>query len=283
MSGVLRAEIRKITTTRMWWIMLICILVLGGGYAAFPATVAVLQASASGSGSPFDDPGIVYSVYNGGNTVTRVGAMVIGIAAMGSEYRHQTLAATYLATPRRTQVLLGKAASLLLFGLLYGLASVAAGLVVSVPFILVNGGSFFLDQPATWRSLVLGVCSLALWAMFGMGIGILIKNMLVAMLVGISFAYLVEPILSLVFFFRGWDVPLNLMPSGATNAMLGVTSPVLFAADDPFAWWQGALVLAGGACSRRSSASSPPCAGMCPDGAVRGRAGTAPGARRQGP
>ena len=245
MSGVLRAEIRKITTTRMWWIMLICILVLGGGYAAFPATVAVLQPSASGSGSPFDDPGIVYSVYNGGNTVTRVGAMVIGIAAMGSEYRHQTLAATYLATPRRTRVLLGKAASLLLFGLLYGLASVAAGLVVCVPFILANGGSFLLDQPATWRSLVLGVCSLALWAMFGMGIGILIKNMLVAMLVGISFAYLVEPMLSLVFFFRGWDVPLNLMPSGATNAMLGATSPVLFAADDPFAWWQGALVLTG--------------------------------------
>jgi ABC-2 type transport system permease protein len=244
-SGILRAEIRKITTTRTWWIMLICILVLGGGYAAFPATVAVLQANPSGSGSPFDDPGIVRSVYNGGNTVTRVGAMVMGIAAMGSEYRHQTLAATYLATPRRTRVLLGKAASLLLFGLLYGLASVAAGLAVSVPFILANGGSFLLDQSATWRSLVLGVWSLALWTMFGMGIGILIKNMLVAMLVGISFAYLVEPILSLVFFFRGWDVPLNLMPSGATNAMLGATSPVLFAAEDPFTWWQGALVLAG--------------------------------------
>ena len=26
--------------------------------------------------------------------------------------------------------------------------------------------------------------------------------------------------------------------------MLGITSPVLFASDDPFAWWQGALVLA---------------------------------------
>ena len=164
---------------------------------------------------------------------------------MGSEYRHRTLAATYLATPRRARVLLGKAGSLLLFGLLYGLASVLAGLVVAVPFILFNSGSFFLDQPETWRSLVLGVLSLALWTMIGMGIGILIKNMLVAMLVGISFAYLVEPILSLIFFFREWEVPLNLMPSGATNAMLGVTSPVLFAGNDPFAWWQGALVLAG--------------------------------------
>ena len=44
MTGVLRAELRKITTTRLWWIMLICIFVLGGGYAALPATIAVLEA-----------------------------------------------------------------------------------------------------------------------------------------------------------------------------------------------------------------------------------------------
>jgi ABC-2 type transport system permease protein len=244
-SGVLRAELRKITTTRLWWVVLVCILVLGGGYAALPATVAALHARPAGSASPFDDPGIVRSIYNGGNTLSRILVMVVGIAAMGTEYRHQTLAATYLATPRRARVLLGKAGSLLLFGLLYGLANVCAGLVVAVPFILLNSGSFFLDRPETWRSLVLGVISLALWTMIGMGIGILIKNMLVAMLVGIGFAYLVEPLLSLIFFFRKWEVPLNLMPSGATNAMLGITSPVLFAANDPFAWWQGGLVLTG--------------------------------------
>ena len=163
---------------------------------------------------------------------------------MGSEYRHQTLAATYLATPRRTRVLLGKAASLLLFGLLYGVASVLTGVVVAVPFLMTNDGSFFFNRWDTWRSLVLGVGSLALWTMFGMAIGILVKNMLVAMLLGISFAYLVEPILSLVCYLRDWDLALNLLPTGATNAMLQITSPVLFASDDPFAWWQGALVLA---------------------------------------
>ena len=239
MSGTLRAELRKITTTRLWWIVLICILVLSGGYAA---GVALLQ---PGAGTAFDDPGIVRSVYNGGNPVARVLVLVLGIATMGSEYRHQTLAATYLATPRRTHVLLGKAASLLLFGLLYGVASVLAGVAVSVPFLLVTDSSFLFDRADTWRSLVLGVGSLALWTMIGMGIGILIKNMLVAMLVGISFAYLVEPILALVFFLRNWDLALNLVPTGATNAMLGITSPVLFASDDPFAWWLGALVLLG--------------------------------------
>ena len=244
MTGVLRAELRKITTTRLWWVMLICIFVLGGGYAALPATIAVLEARAAGVGSPFNDPGIVRSIYNGGNSLSRILALVMGIASMGSEYRHRTLASTYLATPRRLNVVFGKATSLLIFGVLYGLASVGAGVAVSVPFILINGGSFFFDRPETWRSLALGVCSIALWTMIGMGIGILIKNMLVAMLVGISFAYLIEPVLSVIFFLNEWDVPLNLMPSGATNAMLGVTSPVLFAGPNPFVWWQGALVLA---------------------------------------
>ena len=163
MSGILRAELRKITTTRSWWIMLICVVVLSGGYAA---GVALLQ---PGGAASFDEPGIVRSIYNGGNPVARVLALMLGVAAMGSEYRHQTLAATYLATPRRTRVLLGKAASLLLFGLLYGVASVLTGVVVAVPFLMTNDGSFFFDQWDTWRSLILGVGSLALWTMFGMG------------------------------------------------------------------------------------------------------------------
>lgn len=236
MSGILRAELIKITTTRPWWIVLICTLVLGGCAAA---TVAMLQPN----GAAFGDPGIVRSIYNGGNPLTRVLVMVLGIAAMGGEYRHQTLATTFLATPRRGRVLLGKAAGLLLFGLLYGAASVIAGVAVAVPFILVNDGSFFFDRGDTWRSLILGAISLALWSMIGMGLGILVRNMLVAMLVGISFAYLVEPILTVIFFLRDSDTALNLVPSGATNAMLGITSPVLFAGGNPFAWWQGALVL----------------------------------------
>ena len=86
---------------------------LGGGYATLPATVAVLEAQNNGTGPPFGDPGLVRSIYNGGNTLSRILAMVVGIAAMGSEYRHNTLASTYLATPRRFRVLLGKAATLL--------------------------------------------------------------------------------------------------------------------------------------------------------------------------
>jgi ABC-2 type transport system permease protein len=243
MSGALRAELRRISTTKLWWITLICIFVLSAGYAALPAAVA-LQSKAGVTSSPFTDPGIIRSIYNGGNVLSRILAMVVGIVAIGSEYRYGTLAWSYLATPRRIRMLLGKAGALLIFGLIYGITSVAAGILVAIPFVLANKGSFLLDQPATWRSIILGVCSIALWTMIGMGLGILIKNMLIAVVVGVILGFLVEPIVSVVFFLKRWDQLLNVMPSGATNAMLEITSPVLFAAQHPSPWWLAGMILA---------------------------------------
>ena len=244
MSGALRAELRRISTTKLWWITLICIFVLSAGYAALPASVALLQSRAGVASSPFADPGIIRSVYNGGNVLSRILAMVVGIVAIGSEYRYGTVASSYLATPRRVRMLLGKAGALLIFGVIYGITSVAAGIAVAIPFVLASNGSLLLDQPEIWRSIILGVCSIALWTMIGMGIGILIKNMLVALVVGVLLGFLVEPIISVVFFLNRWDQLLNLMPSGATNAMLEITSPVLFAARHPTPWWLAGMILA---------------------------------------
>lgn len=243
MRTALTAELRKIATTRLWWIVLVCVVVLGGGYAVLYAVIALLQPSPVLA--PFSDPGTLRSVYHGGNTLSRILALVVGVMAMGGEYRHKTMATTYLAVPQRGRVIGAKAISLTLYGLLYGAASVLVGVAVAIPFVLSEDGNFFLGRADTWRSLGLGVVSIALWTLIGMGIGTLIRTMLVALLVGIGFAYLLEPLLTLVFFFREWNVPLNLMPSGATNAMLGITSPALLASPDPWAWWVGLLVLAG--------------------------------------
>ena len=226
--------------------MLICVFVLSGGYAVLPAVLALLQTSGMEPPVPaLDDPGTMRSVYNGGNTLARILALVVGIMTMGGEYRHKTMAVTYLATPRRVRVLAAKAAALFGYGLLYGAASVVAGVLVAVPFVLSQDASFYLDRAETWRSLGLGIFSIALWAMIGFGVGTLFRNMIIAMLVGIGFAYLVEPSLTAVFFLQEWSIALNLMPTGATNAMLEVTSPILLASADPFLWWQGLLVLLG--------------------------------------
>lgn len=243
MTAVLVAELRKLWTTRLWWILLVCAAVLAGGYALIPAAIALLQPT--GGANPFQDPATLRSVYHGGNGLARILALVVGVLAMGAEYRHRTLGDTYLATPRRLQVIGAKALAVLAMGLVYGLASVVAGIAAAIPFVVVQDGSYFLGRSDTWRSLALGVVSIGLWALIGFGVGLLFRNMIVAMLVGIGFAYLVEPSLTALFFLKSWDTALNLMPSGATNAMLGITSPVLLASPDPWPWWKGLLVLAG--------------------------------------
>ena len=48
------------------------------------------------------------------------------------------------------------------------------------------------------RTLALGVLAVALWAVFGLGIATLIRNQVAALLVAIGFAWIVQPILSLV-------------------------------------------------------------------------------------
>ena len=52
--------------------------------------------------------------------LSRILAMVVGIATVGSEYRYGTLASSYLATPHRVRMLLGKAVALLIFGVILG-------------------------------------------------------------------------------------------------------------------------------------------------------------------
>ncbi|MGO1974608.1 MAG: ABC transporter permease [Propionibacteriaceae bacterium] len=242
MNGLLLSEFRKVRTTKLWWIMAIAIFLGAAVYAGTYGFVTWLQADAQGL-APFTTESDLSSVYNGGNTLARILALVVGVMSMGGEYRHKTLSTTYLATPQRGRVLGAKAIVLVGYGLLYGVVAVLAGILVAIPFVTVFDGSFLLDQGGMWRNLAMGVLSMAAWTLIGMGIGILVRNMIVAILIGAGFAYIVEPMLSLLFMIQEWDIPLNLMPTGATNAMLGITNPGMMASEDPWAWWAGLLVL----------------------------------------
>lgn len=245
MTGAVLAEQRKITSTKLWWILLIVVAVFGTLYAGL---YGVIQAWPAWAAEPrqdaFTTPAAIATAYNGGNTLTRILALVIGVMAMGAEYRYKTMSWSYLAEPRRLTMLGAKAVVVLGIGLVYGAVSVGVGVATGGVLVAIFGGSMLLGSGQIWASLVLGVLSLALWALMGMGIGILIKNMVVAMLVAIGFAYMIEPALSLLFTLQQWDLPLNLMPSGATSSLIGLQgNALMMGPTDPFAWWQSALVL----------------------------------------
>ena len=107
--------------------------------------VALLQSRAGVASSPFTDPGIIRSIYNGGNVLSRILAMVVGIvggeASIGTAHSPRAI-----WPPRGGSDCCRQGAALLIFGVIYGITSVAAGMLVSVPFVLAHGGTFLLTS-----------------------------------------------------------------------------------------------------------------------------------------
>lgn len=243
LASLFAAERVKIFSVRLWWLLGLALVLLVAAYSALYAVLTIWQASAAGV-SAFRTFSELASVFHGGNSIARVLALVLGVTIMGDEYRHRTLAASYLAAPTRTPLLLAKALSASMMGLAFGVAVQIVGVAVATPFVLSTGAELRLDEGATWVSLGLGVLTIWLWTLLGLGLAFLMRSMALPLLVGIGFAYIIEPVLSLGFFAQDWNVALNLMPTGATNAMLGITNEALLAGPDPFPAWLAALVLA---------------------------------------
>lgn len=219
MTRVLASELRKLVTTRTWLVLIIVSAAAGAAGAGLYGAVVM---SVAGEGSAFQQANGMALVYTGGNQFVRIIAIVAGALAMGAEYRHRTLATSYLAVPRRTQVALGKGVITLGYGLALGLASAILGFAVAAGFVIATDGSLLLGRASTWQAIGMNVVTVGLWAMIGYGLGILIRNMIVSVLVAVAFAYIVEPILALVLSLQEWTAVSNLMPTNATSALIGV-------------------------------------------------------------
>ena len=142
-TAAIRSEFRKFFTTRMWWGMAIAIFVAGGAFAALFAFV-VHQGTTGGPGStPIigDDTQVANTVYTSGISVGYLLMLTIGVMSIGSEYRHKTISATFLATPRRTRAMVAKVFALIGIGAVYGLISLVGSVAVG------SVGLTLIDRP----------------------------------------------------------------------------------------------------------------------------------------
>lgn len=247
MIGVLRAELLKARADRPSRVLIILVFVLGIGSAALTGVLLIRPELAAGQPITVlgQDPAAVIAIYNGAIPMTRILALVTGAMAMSREYSHKTLAQTYLSTPNRYSVIGAKAAAQILIGLIIGLISVAIGFVVATVFIIVTGGSFFLDHAGTWGALLLGVLSIAIWSLIGCAAGVLIRDVVFTLAITLGFCFLVDPTVAAIFAAQGWTLVQNLLPSGATAAMVQSDSVLMMVSANPFPPGLAALVLIG--------------------------------------
>lgn len=247
MIPAIRSEFRKFFTTRLWWGMAIGIFVAGAAFAALFGFLLTgdLEATGGPGGVPTGDATqIANTVYVGGISVGYLLLLTIGVLQIGSEYRHKTVSGTFLTTPRRLQAMLAKVVALLGIGAVYGVISLLGSVSVGAVVLTLRDQDAF-PSSTILRTLALSLLVLGLWALIGLGIGILIPNQVAALLIGIGVAWIVEPLLgfAMTFWEFGREHIAQFLPSSATNAVIDA---VQNSPDEVrLEWWAAALVLAG--------------------------------------
>lgn len=241
MTGLVRSELAKVLTTRLWWGLLIGVALYTAVQAGVTAGFAGVSAGAGQAPSPgLDTAAGLRSVYATSALVgAYVFALVIGVTGMTQEFRYQTATPTFLLTPRRSRVVVAKGGAHLVVGAGYGLVATAVAFLVGGIVVAIRGFDLGLDASGLWRAVALGVLAVGLWTLVGLGLGTLIRNQVAAILVAVGVTFIVEPLASFGLGAAGLDDVAKLTPSSASTAMTGATSTSI----DLLPWWGGALVL----------------------------------------
>lgn len=254
MIDLVRAELRKATTTRLAWTMPLAMFVLGVAFTAISGyflVFAEIPGMDVRMSETMSDLTLARAVYTGAVQMAYLLALVLGILTITGEFRHQTLTSTFLAEPRRGRVVVAKIVAVVVVVLANGLAHVAGSLIGGAS-VLAAGDVAVFPEPAdlSWTLLRM-LLVLVLWGLIGLGLGVLIPNQVAALFVGVSVAFIVEPLLSFgIASFDQVAEAARYLPSQATLAALSVyegmdagTTQDLGGAPDPLSWWGGSLVL----------------------------------------
>jgi ABC-2 type transport system permease protein len=262
----IRSEFRKFFTTRMWWGMGLAVIVASLAFPALYAFIFTSDGMAEIGASAIPDSELAKTVYTGGIQLAYLLTLAIGVLTIGAEYRHKTITGTFLATPKRAKVMLAKVVSLLGIGGLYGIVSVVAAFSIGAIILNAKGHAIWPDS-SVGRTLALYLLVLGLWALIGLGIGILIPNQIAALFIAIGVAWIVEPLLSVLLATQEWGKGIvRFFPSSATNAVLGSAAQSGGGEAIPaFPWWGAALVLVAYAAIMAAVGHSSRCGATSPE------------------
>ncbi|USQ75718.1 ABC transporter permease [Ornithinimicrobium cryptoxanthini] len=258
MSALLRSELRKYFSTRMWWGMSLAMFLVGGIFAAITGAFSLHGQMPVGDAMVNLDevvPELTLArmIYAAGIQFGSMLALVIGVLSMGQEFRHKTISNTFLAGPRRHQVIIAKVGALVVILALNAVAHIAGAVVGGGILLSTAGVALVPDAGALAQTFALIVLILIVWGLVGLGLGVVIPNQVAALFIGIAFTLILEPLLAFgLTFFDGWDVLAKFFPSQAATATLSLFSGVdsslaeaMGGGSNQLPWWGGALTLVG--------------------------------------
>lgn len=254
MIAALRTELRRIATTRTWW--LTALLMFGYMFVmavimAFSLVLGMREAERTGmpSGGGFgtavlDEMAIATSVYTLAVALGYIFPAVLGALSVTGEFRHRTITPTLLVEPRRSLVLGAKLVAILPAGLAVAIAGVAGTVAGGAATLAILREPTLLGQSAIIRTLVLSVVALTLWALVGVGFGSVLTNQVAAIVVLLAFTQFVEPLLRLLLAqFDATEAISKFLPGAAGEAIAGSSLYVSSGLAQLLEPWAGTLTL----------------------------------------
>jgi ABC-2 type transport system permease protein len=183
-TRLVAAELLKLRTTRVVYVVLGVALLVSGLTAAIVAAEEGVD----------DDPALELA-----EVVAFSGflALVVGILLTTNEYRHGTIASTFLVTPQRPRVLAAKLLAGGLAGAAFGLAIAALSFGIAIPWLDGTGDEIPLDTElleAVGRLLAL----YALFTLLGVAAGAVIQNQAGTIVATFGWIFVVEQLVNVV-------------------------------------------------------------------------------------
>jgi hypothetical protein len=197
---------------------------------------------------------------------SRLLALVLGVLIITGEYRHKTVTPTFLAEPRRGRMVAAKLGVGFGGGLALGVLTMVTGLAIGFILIAVKvhsclaptgvaqgmsqavcsaqHGVYFVanthDMWHDWSQIAPGVIlGTGLFAIYGVGLGALLKNQIVAIVVGLGFTLVVETIISAI-----WPTIGEYLPGQSATALEDAARTTFGGGSTQLLpWWGGAVML----------------------------------------
>lgn len=237
MIALIRSEVRKAFSTKL----LLALVISAFGFVLLSVVLGVyLTPSPPGA----EDTNALLDPANVNNIIASTGSasvfiLLLGIMAMTSEYRNQTITSTFLASPHRSRVIIAKMITYSLFALILTIALWVTVMIVA-SILLSTVESAPLDFAVALEILGGALLGLVIYAILGVAIGSLITNQVVAVVGALVWIFVVEALLTVFVDSLGkW------LPGGALNTILQASNTSGFGGTDVLSVPAAAAVLIG--------------------------------------
>lgn len=192
MIGGVRAEVRKVSSTRLW------IGLLGGGAAmAAIGAVALFAVAGTPQGELSGLPAIRTAAHVEdlilSGAVMSAFALILGATMATGEHRYGTAAVTALATPDRASVLTAKMLAAVPLGFGFGLVGGLLPLLVAMAGFAVRGDPFPFEASLLLAVVLVGFQS-AYAAPLAVTVGVAVRSQLVAILGILGWLFIAEQV-----------------------------------------------------------------------------------------